>query len=1162
MLAPRPSGGPNSFADPAPSGPTMTGMFSRKHSPRAAVDALLAVLDPLAVRPRMRELAAWTRGHARSGSPSELQALLDELDVRGPYGRRLAVVAATVAGDVRFLESRLADPDAAVRAHALKASRHLPISDAALARAMEDAPYAVRRQIATAVLTGARTDLADRLIGSVRELWGDEEAARLLSGCGAPMVERLLPGLFLAVTNWRALGRRYPDLVLDEAARQLAGLAEQERAAWWSRNADLFATTVEARPSRVLDVLERHCPARLPGPVHACLGRLVRESPQRTVALLTAPERSDLSGWNLLSGTALGRLARSGAPEFTDLGRAWGQSPKVLVPLLKALPPSRREAFYDAVTAGQDLSRSCLDGTLLDVLPRRRAQAEARRMALRSAERGEPWSTVLAAVAHLPVEEARERLLAATRRPAAEDRALAYPLLIANVARSRERSALETLLEDLRKLRNEQDPVRSPALAALAEVPPRLFTGADVPLLDRIATDAVEARDNSPRTTRALTTLALALLTEHATSGEHALVEWALTTLLRLTEHTGGVRLGRLDTLLRKGQEFQVFEALRPWTESGADRADFRLVLSLTDSLGHRAHAVPELQELLWRAVRSGGNRTAEQAISLWLAPPATRDERTARVLDLHPSAAVLPAVLRVLTHRRTDLLDAVLGDTPPYGRFLVAKSRWVPPVDGAGAWLPRQQAAAVRLLSRAADNPKLSVHERARHIRAVAAVPGLGFDAVRRHLDSSNTALAEAALAALSWTDRPADAMPLLLAHVADDRARVALYAANRVTARVAPSDLEAVLRAALLPSAADAPAPAAKVTSRKELVRLAASRLPVEVAAALLADAFELPGQHSDVRAACVPVATQLLRSPAAWRLLEQAADGPAVTQKAVLRITPYDVQAAERPRCAQLVGRVADSADRETADAAIGLLARWSPWYDRAAPLLSANTLDLDNRSSWRVAADGLVALAASRQGDGPLLDALTRLVAADASGRHPDAEGDRDRPARRRVAHLVGRLSSAVAAHESEASRTAAVRASELLLASADFVPQGVALFVAALDLDAPAAQLLPALDHLAALHADRPVLAAATGTALGSRLTHRRRPGDPLTFSLAVERLIADGTCAAGLLAVAVTRAFGSRSGWSAPWPAHLRTLRRHPHPDTRAAALSLSTAPG
>jgi hypothetical protein len=373
-----------------------------------------------------------------------------------------------------------------------------------------------------------------------------------------------------------------------------------------------------------------------------------------------------------------------------------------------------------------------------------------------------------------------------------------------------------------------------------------------------------------------------------------------------------------------------------------------------------------------------------------------------------------------------------------------------------------------------------------------------------------------------------------------------------------VVPSRLETALRAALLPAGGGR---TAKVTSRKELVRLAATRLPFGTAAAILDEAFTLPDQHRDVQAACVPAATRLLRSPAAWRLLERAAAGPPAAQEAFLRVRPYDLRPAERARYARLVGQVSHSADPETADAATAVLARWAPWYPEASALLLAATTDLDNRSSWRAAADGLVHLAAAAGGADPLLDALTRLVAAEseAGARGTDA-GERDRPARQRIAHLVSRLTSTMAVRRTPAHRATALRASELLCATPDFVTQGVHLAATALDLDAAAAPLCGALDHLESLHSGRPALAARTASTLYSRLTSSRRPGDPLALLAATDQLTLNGRYAAGLFAVSLTHAMGVRTGWAEDWRARLRALRRHPHPDVTDAALSVTTS--
>ncbi|MCZ4516707.1 hypothetical protein O3Q52_53140, partial [Streptomyces sp. ActVer] len=433
------------------------------------------------------------------------------------------------------------------------------------------------------------------------------------------------------------------------------------------------------------------------------------------------------------------------------------------------------------------------------------------------------------------------------------------------------------------------------------------------------------------------------------------LVNWALRTLVRISGNTGRADLGRLDAKLRRGQEHQVYEALRPWIEAGAEKSDYSLAFSLARAVGRRAAGMPELQELLWQAVRFGSDGTVRDAVELWLEPPATRDERAARVLSLEPSAGTLWPVLDVITRRRTDLLDVLLADIPPYGRFLTKGSPWTVPVSHyVRRWLPRQQEAVARQLGEQAADAGLPSYTRVAAIAQGAWIPGAGVGLVRDWTGSSDVVLAEAALGALAHTGRPGDALPELLAHAGNDRARVAVYAATRASRHVAPSQLVGQLREVLL-------GPGVKVTSRKEAARLAAARLPIPVAAGLLTEAYERPGAHLDVRAACVAFAGALLTEESVWTLLHDASGAEPVLRAAVLRVSPLDLPERHRARYAGLVRDVSATDDPATANLAFAALSHWAPWSPDAPTVLASATADLSNRTSWRAAAQGLVVAA---------------------------------------------------------------------------------------------------------------------------------------------------------------------------------------------------------
>ncbi|WP_306316587.1 MULTISPECIES: hypothetical protein [unclassified Streptomyces] len=1112
-----------------------------------AAARLLADLDPVSYPERVREAARRAGELAASG---ELGAVTAELNAGGPYERSVCALLACAGRDADRVASHLADPDPFVRGHALRAAQGLDVPDAAFEAALRDASEAVRRGILGFLSAGRRPALADRLVDEVRAAWGDVEAARLLPGCSEGVVARLLPEVLHAVRGWRSLVRRHPGVLLDVAERSAAAVPANARGGWFQRYAPMLVAVAPAEPSRVLDLLDACPPARFPGQLAPCVGVLAKAAPERVLRMYTGPWRASLPGPRRLNTAALRALARSGAPELDDYARALAEDPDDLAALLRAQAPAERRTTYETAMAGRGTAHEGVHTALLDALPRRSVAAVARRAADAARGHGADWATVLRAESYLPPGEAREALRAATRRPLADDRAVAWPLLVRNVARAADAGQLTELVADLaERLRNEQDPVRGAALCALADdVRPAFWSTDALPHLGRLVTDAVQARDRSSSTGGALYRLAVNVLCEHAGRPERAGVDWALDVLAALYDHYRGDHLGRFGSRLRRGQEHQVYEAVRPRIAAEAEKNDYRLALALARGAEHRAAGMTELQEWLRRAVEHGDDDTAQEAIRLWLEPRATRDERVAHVLDLEPSAVRLPWVAGVVAYRRTDLLDRFLADEPPYGRFLTAKSAWAFPVGGAAAvrrWLPRQQRSYVRQLRCIVDDAGLRYWRRVDAIRSAADVPEGGRALAQEWAESSDVTLAEAALGVLG---RSGDDLASLLGHAGGDRARVAVYAAAQASRHVAPSQLAPMLTELLT-------APGKKVTSRKEGVRLAALRLPAPQAARLLARAYAAEDTHRDVRATCVAFAAQeLLAEEPAWEILTDAASPgrEAVLRNAALRRAPLYVAPAHRARYAELVAAVADTDDDELAATALAALGGWAVWSPRAPQVFARALGDVPRGAPqlWHHAAEGLVKEAArTPEGTGVLCAALTALM---GHGPEPDAGDEQDRPAHRRVEY-VARLLADRAPHD-PTLRPAARTVAQLLAERDAFVPSAAQVLLGALDPAAPE----PALRELALLHADRPALAARTADSLRARL--RREEVLPEGLDRVARALREADAHTEGLFAWAITVAAGERSAWPAPWRAELAALRGHPCPDVRDAAVRVATA--
>ncbi|MGW4690199.1 hypothetical protein ACWEPM_35685 [Streptomyces sp. NPDC004244] len=1148
----------------------------------STADELLAALDPLPHSARLRYTAVTARRLAARG---ELRPLLTTLDALGPYERRLAALAALTAGEVEHLAARLADRDPVVRRYALRGARRLPVPDAAVEAAYDDAPAVVRADLARLLRDGRRSELAERMSLRARSEYGDRDAARLLPGCSPEFTARLLPELAAAIAfeDWSTLAVRHPFAFLDHAERELGNRpSERLRDPWWRRHATGIAAALPAAPGRVLDLLERYGPDDLPGPVHDRLGDLVAVDAERVTAWLAAPGRP-AARWERTPGRAvLRQLAAADPPSLPGLGARWFHRGAFRV-LLRSVPPGRRPGFVDAVVAAGDARRNVRahDGVLA-LLPagERHARARAGVEALR-AERRTGWE-LWSLLALLPPAEARPELLAALGTGDADERGTIWDRLAENAGHSRDPvQVAEVLALAAGRLANERDPVRGEALSAFADLPAPLTaaaleartttsaaggrTGSEA--LERLCLDGLRARDCSPMTRDTIRTLAVSLLTAAAdaaatagpaTAGTATALGTAVRILEALTAHTGTVELGRpgtMATLLRAGDVRVVLDALGPWLDRAAARGDFAPLLALVTTCGRRAHRIPELQDRLEQALRTCPDPVFPEVAAAWLADPATRGDRVARLLVQEPSAAFLPPLLAVLAAERTDLLDRALPELPdPGGRFPAAGTpRPLPPFRHADRWLPRQQQAAVRLAAAAVADPGRGLDERAALLRAVAPVPEYGRALLQQYTApvgdaEPEPALTTAALDAAARTDDPASALAALLDHAGDDRAAAAWSAAGRAAAHARPTRVAALLHDVLTRDSG------VKVTVRKAAARLAAHHLSPGAATALLSTVGRTPGIHPDVHATVVGLAATLLPAEEMWALLESAAvDGPDAARRPLVLVNPADLAPAHRPRYGKIVARLPFVAEEQVADQALYRLRDWAPYAPAAGTALAEVYTDLASPLRvWR-ARYGLSELAQSElphpiggvEPGSLLLGVVDRLLALVAAGEPEGGAHGGDLPARRRLESL---LDSSI-----RDRRTCAALARRLTGEPAVTAVR-TALLVRAVDLEAAEPELLLSLHELTAAIEGRPVLAVRVAEELEAAHQHGTPLADPAAALAAVHALGGDGGLVEGLLAVGLATALGNRQNWPDPCRAAVVELRRHADREVREAA--------
>jgi hypothetical protein len=1109
--------------------------------PRPAA-SLLAEIDPLAYPDRMRLLAMRARALAASG---ELAPVLDDLYRGDRFQRELAVFMAIVSSHQPTIVAALADPDWSIHRAAVSAwLRSGAASAAEIAALAADASWHSRRHVYRVLRRYPELGVADELIEAVWGRFGDAEAAKLLPACSPGTLARLLPELGHAAADWSLLGKRHPEVVVSEAGRQLAELTLPDRARWWECFGAGVLAAAPAVPQRVLDLLERYGPAAtLPGPLHRYT-RLAAADPARLIALITAPRRARWLEQVSLPESLLRHLAGLDTAALAPVARRLREQDRALAALLDAVPPARRAALYDEAYAGMDRSQARPSDQILDVLPRTRRWAEARRVLDLGPVRDDVALT-LHYTAFLPWEQAKGPLTDATRRALADDRAAGYELMLGCAARTADADVVTEVVSYLRRLRNEQDPVRARALTALARVGPHLLAPQAAEPLAQIAGDALATRDASGQTRQALSTLAVTVLRRHASTAP--LFTWSLRTLEQVFGHRLPA-LGRIDTQLRRGQEAEVFAAIEGWLKAGLRRGSYDALFAITRALGRRAWRLPELQDMLRRAVSTRNvSSVMRQGTALWLADPASRSQRVEHVLRTDSSTVTLPEVWAALGNRRTDLLDLVLTGPPPRGKFLAAGVRWVPlRASNVRRWLPRQQASYAALLAVIAADGGATIYARTGAIAAAAQIPDVGWDVAYRYIDSTHTNLAEAALAALARTGRPADALPILLGHAGDDRARVAVYAAGAAARYLPPSQLQPILTAE--------PLIEGKLTSRKEALRLAAI-LSIPDAGSVLYRAWTQQGQHRDVRAAVAAAARQRLHDPASWPILEEAAAGsPEEALAVAMMASPLRCAPRYRRPYGQLIARTCASSDQHVARAAWLAVPSWADWAPGIASIVAARLAAVADRSLWPLAVPALAGLLGTGRSGPMLRDVTSRLAALDIAGADHDEPG-RDRPARQRLRVVIEHASIWAGHADPDLDRAPLADAGRHLCQQPDFTLAGATLLLAAVQLHhGRAHQLAGELTEICDLVADQPIAASQLASALARRAA-AETSAEPGMFSGAAAILGQDGRLSAGLFAVALA-GYGARLGWPAPWRAQIHQLRGHHLADVRTAALS------
>jgi hypothetical protein len=1103
--------------------------------------ALLQQLDPLPYGARMARLATIGRD-ARGTAP--LTRLMNELLAGGAFEASLGLQLARAVRDEAILLRGLTHPSLQVRALASSLAGRCVRDDAALERVLPELAPAMRRRLLKSVALARRGMLAARLLPQVLARHGASEAVLLLSALDEASVRRFLPELGHALRSWRTLIWRYPDAVLEYLQSRFAAAPERARDRLFFSYRKPLAELTHLRSAAVLALAHDFAPLDvMPPPLLDGIRRLTRKHPEQIFALLTRPS---LRGWLKNQGlppAMLTEVAAFSGEQQRTLARLLGEIPQHLAAFLGALAPSLRAALFTHAYEG--IPARELPDALLAVLPHALRDKEAeRRLTFREVK--EDRDRLLATHALRVIEHAREPLTKAAFAAKAEDRAQALVYLVHATGLSR-RGMTETLTH-LSRLRNEQDPVRMEVLGALAEVPLSTFTSEHLPALRELVTFVVEARDSSSTTRSALQQLAFRLMRGHATEPDGPMFQFALDTLKRLAGQSGNLALPPLERDLPRGAEVRIVATLMPMIRAAAERDSHALAITLAQALGRRAWNVDMLQALLEPATQASPESTAQAAISLWLAPPRTREVRVRKLLDRDETTVTIWRVFQHLHVRRQDWLDPFLEGRRLHGRFSTGKAGWVPPArDGFHRWLPRQQEKLAALLLHIASDEKRSAWERMSVLNTLPRMTVVTVGTLAPFLASKDVTTVEAALGALAWLDRPETALPSLLENLDGDRARVAMYAVPRVASQVSGEMLSATLAELFGREKL-------KVTVQKEAVRLLGTFRSTR-SMALLRQQWERPQLHRDVRIAVGHAARQLLDMEEAWKLLDAMARSPdAYVAASLLDQSPSGLRPEVRPRYAALVLQVARHPELTVRRQAWLALRHWSPGSEeQVARAAAARVLDLTEGAEWSEAMGTLVEAIRDGVAVEHVISTVAALVTLPITPAQ-NATPERDLPARQRLRGLCGALLNLPLPVRLRL-RARLREVAGVVATDASLWPVSAGLRLGALewkDTEAVSQTLLA----LAQESHDEPLFAPALAGEVATAVGHPSAEWTPEAL-LEIAARVAEQ---APLVSVSLVRAAGERLHWREDAARLLRTLREHPRPAIRAAARAITTA--
>ncbi|MEL6495025.1 MAG: hypothetical protein AAFQ41_07855 [Cyanobacteria bacterium J06623_7] len=463
----------------------------------------------------------------------------------------------------------------------------------------------------------------------------------------------------------------------------------------------------------------------------------------------------------------------------------------------------------------------------------------------------------LAYAVFLPWNEVWQLIQPYLKNPDADLRILGLQTII-NTTKYH-RSHLGELLGIIRQRKNEQDPVRNAIFYSLVGLPPSSWQAENLPDIDTIFDDALQAADISQGTRNHIQHLVIKILPFHP--------QWSAEWLAKFVEARGRINFYNLGSRLNDSQVGQLAPILLPVLKSWETRESEWNIIEAAYSFGKRLKVFDGLVDILERVLDNTKDKGHAARILRIL--DQYRRDRLAYLIPLllkkDPSWFTQFVVSNYLHNYRQDLLTPYLGQTAYKGKFATGKTYYVPYFySGFSRWTCKQQNIYAKSLEALTRDGKRDVPAVWSAIERLASLPAIETPQRLIQLASIKNpqeAVRDRALRALATLDN-GEGIPILLSALKDSRARIAIYALRKSLMEMSVEDAVAILKNVK----------SEKVTVDKEIVRLLGDLDSDAAYEELLAKTSQ--DMHRDVRIASLRALWEHLEKPATWITLEQAA------------------------------------------------------------------------------------------------------------------------------------------------------------------------------------------------------------------------------------------------------------------------------------------------